>query len=216
MSSLSRSETPGNTPMAVPGTMTAGSAIQGPSNPSVHSKVAVLRNALVYLKSGAAPARRPTTPKRFGPTRFSPPLSMVWQIAHWRTNAAWPLAMSAAWPVLALSAKTTTAKTTTAKADRRILAVKVLASNRCCAPISALMSALISVSPPACLIMTLVPSEFVVGSAAKGQTDAADTHRSIAQRLGGHHAHQSCTLYDRRLGPPARLSGRARGAAGTA
>ena len=33
MSSLSRSETPGKTPMAVPGTMTAGSAIQGPSKP---------------------------------------------------------------------------------------------------------------------------------------------------------------------------------------
>src|SRR5262249_15761685 len=33
-------------------------------------------------------------PNRFGPKRFSPPLSTVWQIAHCRMNAALPLAGS--------------------------------------------------------------------------------------------------------------------------
>src|SRR5258708_3969370 len=37
-------------------------------------------------------------PHRLGPNRFSPPLSLVWQIAHCRTNAALPLAASpSAW-----------------------------------------------------------------------------------------------------------------------
>src|SRR5438445_242372 len=81
MSSLSRSETPGNVAIAVPGTITAGSAIQGPKSPSVHSKVAVLRKALVYLNPCAVPARRPMIPNRLGPRRLSPPFSMVWQIA---------------------------------------------------------------------------------------------------------------------------------------
>src|SRR5207237_6960001 len=71
--------------------------IHAPRSPSVHSKVAVVRNALLYLNPSAVPARRPTMPNRLGPSRCSPPLSMVWQIAHWRTNAASPLATSAAW-----------------------------------------------------------------------------------------------------------------------
>src|SRR5947199_401095 len=35
-------------------------------------------------------------PNRLGPNRLGPPSSSVWQIAHWRTNAALPLPASPA------------------------------------------------------------------------------------------------------------------------
>src|SRR5262249_17905343 len=38
-------------------------------------------------------------PNRLGPKPLVPPLLIVWQIAHWRTNASLPLAASWAWPL---------------------------------------------------------------------------------------------------------------------
>src|SRR3954447_3788233 len=83
-------------PIAVPGTAALGLAM----NLLSASKSQVPPLAFIAAEKlkppRPSPTWSPTTPKRFGPTRFGPPFSKVWQAPHFLAAAA-PFSTEAVW-----------------------------------------------------------------------------------------------------------------------
>jgi hypothetical protein len=79
----------------VPGTILAGPTNQSFSLSSAQVICCAL-NAGVYLKFATCPDFCPAMPNKLGPMPFFPPLSLVWQVAHFFWKASAPSAALAA------------------------------------------------------------------------------------------------------------------------
>src|SRR5580765_7570822 len=75
-------------PIAVPGTKPFGLAINLLRSSNVHSPPFAFMAAEKLKPPLPSPFFSLTVPKRFGPTRFGPPFSKVWQAAHFLAAAA--------------------------------------------------------------------------------------------------------------------------------
>src|SRR6478752_4337326 len=75
-------------PIAVPGTKPFGLAMNLLRSSNVHSPPFAFMAAEKLKPPLPSPFFSLTVPKRFGPTRFGPPFSKVWQAAHFLAAAA--------------------------------------------------------------------------------------------------------------------------------